>query len=365
MSIQAISWALKQSAVKRGEKMVLVALANYADENGECFPSHKRLAEDTGYTRQGVGKVIRHLEDIGLLEINSRDRENGSRTSNVYVLSMGATTVAGKATTVARGATGGNNIEPSFNHNPPVPSEQPPPKVQSKATRLPDDWQPSADDVAFAEQEGLSSDEISRECGKFRDYWHGVGGQRGTKRDWPATWRNWIRRAADDRRAGPKRGGNGGKPSAILAAAAINLDRGRWEHGGAGNPVADVRDAEPGGSATGSLDHGGGAGSGAPRGCLAGPDEAAFGDESAGHGPRRNGDGERDIRGGTGGVSGGCGAGSVVEFGADGDVFPPAGRDSGSVPPQDGGPRPLALVSDTGAGEGDGLDLPGFLRRTA
>lgn len=358
MSIQAISWALKQSVVKRGEKLVLVALANYADEDGECFPSHKRLAEDTGYTRQGVGKVIRHLEEIGLLKINSRDRENGSRTSNVYALSMGATPVA-------RGATGGNSIEPSFNHNPPVPSEQPPPKDQSKATRLPDDWQPSADDVAFAQQEGLSSDEISRECGKFRDYWHGVGGQRGTKRDWPATWRNWIRRAADDRRSGPKRGGNGGKPSAILAAAAINLDRGRREYGGAGDPVEDVRDAEPGGSATGGLDHGGGDGSGEPRGCLAGPDEAAPGDESAGHGPRRNGDGERNICGGIGGVSGGCGAGSVVEFGADGDVFPAVGRDSGGVSPQDGESLPLALVSDTSAGEGDGLALPDFLRRTA
>src|SRR5690606_5110201 len=30
----------------------------------------------------------------------------------------------------------------------------------------------------------------------FRDYWHGVAGAAARKADWPATWRNWIRRAA-------------------------------------------------------------------------------------------------------------------------------------------------------------------------
>ena len=28
---------------------------------------------------------------------------------------------------------------------------------------------------------------------KFRDYWIGVPGARGTKLDWPATWRNFVR----------------------------------------------------------------------------------------------------------------------------------------------------------------------------
>ncbi|WP_259462527.1 hypothetical protein [Corynebacterium diphtheriae] len=29
----------------------------------------------------------------------------------------------------------------------------------------------------------------------FVDYWRGVPGARGRKRDWNATWRNWIRKA--------------------------------------------------------------------------------------------------------------------------------------------------------------------------
>ena len=32
----------------------------------------------------------------------------------------------------------------------------------------------------------------------FTDYWNAKTGQDATKRDWDATWRNWIRRAALD-----------------------------------------------------------------------------------------------------------------------------------------------------------------------
>ena len=39
-----------------------------------------------------------------------------------------------------------------------------------------------------------------REAAKFADYWRGVPGQKGVKRDWDATWRNWVRRAGDDQR---------------------------------------------------------------------------------------------------------------------------------------------------------------------
>lgn len=35
------------------------------------------------------------------------------------------------------------------------------------------------------------------ETAAFIDYWRGVAGQRGVKVDWIATWRNWMRRAAE------------------------------------------------------------------------------------------------------------------------------------------------------------------------
>ena len=40
---------------------------------------------------------------------------------------------------------------------------------------------------------------MGREAERFRDYWTGKAGKDGRKADWPATWRNWIRRAAEGR----------------------------------------------------------------------------------------------------------------------------------------------------------------------
>lgn len=74
---------------------------------------------------------------------------------------------------------------------------------KKRATRLPDDWQP---DEVFAKSEGLSASEVAREADKFRDYWRGQAGQRGVKLDWQATWKNWVRKVADDRRKNPPRG---------------------------------------------------------------------------------------------------------------------------------------------------------------
>ena len=33
---------------------------------------------------------------------------------------------------------------------------------------------------------------------RFADHWAAQPGQKGVKADWPATWRNWIRRAVED-----------------------------------------------------------------------------------------------------------------------------------------------------------------------
>jgi uncharacterized protein YdaU (DUF1376 family) len=66
-----------------------------------------------------------------------------------------------------------------------------------KATRIPNDWSPSEDDLAFARQEGLTDERTTRELSKFRDYWLAASGASARKSDWSATWRNWARKAAD------------------------------------------------------------------------------------------------------------------------------------------------------------------------
>jgi len=87
-------------------------------------------------------------------------------------------------------------------------------KREARGHRLPDGWHPPP---GIAEAEGLAPDEAQREADKFRDYWRAQPGVKGRKTDWDATWRNWIRRAADDRK--PKqRAASGGVVSAFATA---------------------------------------------------------------------------------------------------------------------------------------------------
>lgn len=66
------------------------------------------------------------------------------------------------------------------------------PKKTKIATRLPEDWTPTDEDIAFcrSEKPHLNPNKIAD---KFRDYWIAQVGAKAKKADWPATWRNWVR----------------------------------------------------------------------------------------------------------------------------------------------------------------------------
>lgn len=60
------------------EKLVMLALADHADELHECFPSVARLARMTGMSDRGVRKVIRRLEDRGFIVTKANAGRKGS-----------------------------------------------------------------------------------------------------------------------------------------------------------------------------------------------------------------------------------------------------------------------------------------------
>lgn len=71
------------------------------------------------------------------------------------------------------------------------------PSASPRGTRLPDDFKPSPEMISWARDNAPGVG--WREHEKFMDYWRAAPGQRGVKQDWIATWRNWMRKAADDR----------------------------------------------------------------------------------------------------------------------------------------------------------------------
>ena len=67
----------------------------------------------------------------------------------------------------------------------------------NRGSRLPDDWKPNDDGRRLAVDELGSNAAAHREFAKFQDHWRGKPGSAGRKIDWDATWRNWVRTAAD------------------------------------------------------------------------------------------------------------------------------------------------------------------------
>lgn len=66
----------------------------------------------------------------------------------------------------------------------------------ARGSRIPENWSPVPD--YEPEAYGLSQAQHDAELTKFLDYWRSVPGAKGRKSDWPATWRNWMRRAAEN-----------------------------------------------------------------------------------------------------------------------------------------------------------------------
>ena len=93
---------------------------------------------------------------------------------------------------------------------------------KKRATRLPENWFLSKSLGEWALSENYSNEQIRIEAEKFKDYWAGIGGQRGCKLNWDATFRNWIRNAQTGKTNGHSKQINGIDDWADRAAS-INL----------------------------------------------------------------------------------------------------------------------------------------------
>lgn len=90
MSIECLNKALKIENLAPTKKLVLVILANYADENNTCYPSYQHIGYLAGIKDQKhIGKIIKEFAELGLLEVEHRYKADGGNTSNRYTLTLG------------------------------------------------------------------------------------------------------------------------------------------------------------------------------------------------------------------------------------------------------------------------------------
>lgn len=80
-------------------------------------------------------------------------------------------------------------------------------KARKRASRLPEDWVLPMEWGRWAVEEGWPEAIIRDQSERFRDHWHAASGQTASKRDWFATWRNWMRRVPKQEKPNGKRGG--------------------------------------------------------------------------------------------------------------------------------------------------------------
>lgn len=230
--------------------MVMVKLADHANDDGVCWPSQTTIAARTGLSRQTVNKVINELERRGMLRKVQQKTRRGcvyqlqfeadiketvpqrSQEDVKYVDTLPVEAVKHVDTlsvedvkhvdilpaeavkhvdTEPSVLESSRRIEPSFlvdfsqnaDHTTQAETRTPngvPTKEKktdpSRGTRLPDPFFLTAEMRTWADEHGITPTlDLTFETERFADYWRSAAGAKGRKTDWTATWRNWMRTA--------------------------------------------------------------------------------------------------------------------------------------------------------------------------
>lgn len=242
MSYAAERWARSQTVGNSTAKAVLRELAFYHNgQTGLCCPSVSKIARVLEVKKADtITAAIKRLEEGGFISRELiRDPETGQILRTEYALigfvasewgstknqetspedqetspknrgtvpqkkGIGSPEKRGEGSPKNQDVTGNKNREiehgigtgsvaPSPDHFPDATKKIEEPKRTTTdrgsrltITELPDDWK------AFAEQEEPDLDPI-RLFDDFHDYWTGLSGAKAIKKDWAATWRNYVR----------------------------------------------------------------------------------------------------------------------------------------------------------------------------
>lgn len=85
MILAAKAWKIKLGNPIR--KMILIKLADNANDNGECWPSYQHIADQCETSRRTVINHINELEKMGLIKKIARKTNRGN-SSNKFILTL-------------------------------------------------------------------------------------------------------------------------------------------------------------------------------------------------------------------------------------------------------------------------------------
>ncbi|EGW6331118.1 helix-turn-helix domain-containing protein [Salmonella enterica] len=201
MSMNLMAKAMSIKVGNPLRKLVLIKLADNANDEGECWPSYQHIADQCEVSRSTVKSHIRALEDMGLLKREFR-RKGELNQSNVFYLTLdnaqqippesgGAGADRGGAGADLGGAGadlgGGAGDDPRTYHS--FEPVKEPLERKKKPSSMPEGFSPSASHQKMAEEFGIS---LQDEFDKFTDH-HLSKGSKFI--DWSRALNTWLRNA--------------------------------------------------------------------------------------------------------------------------------------------------------------------------
>ncbi|EDG6412442.1 replication protein [Salmonella enterica subsp. enterica serovar Thompson] len=179
MSMNLMAKAMSIKVGNPLRKLVLIKLADNANDEGECWPSYQHIADQCEVSRSTVKSHIRALEDMGLLKREFR-RKGELNQSNVFYLTLdNAQQIPPES--------GGAGADPRTYHS--FEPVKEPLERKKKPSSMPEGFSPSASHQKMAEEFGIS---LQDEFDKFTDH-HLSKGSKFI--DWNRALNTWLRNA--------------------------------------------------------------------------------------------------------------------------------------------------------------------------
>lgn len=144
MGIKASEWVYHHVSAPPDYKMVLVAMADHADDNGLCYPSMSTIGKKAGVHPRTAKRKIKRLIEMGVMSVNRRSG-GYNNTTNQYRLHLEA----------------GFDLRDCIKRGGPVLRYPLHRRSSDKLSPLEEGPPPSPDNTAHSEDEYPSSDNLS------------------------------------------------------------------------------------------------------------------------------------------------------------------------------------------------------------
>lgn len=231
MSIKIMSAVFENETLGPTERLIMLALADHADDAGRCYPSISRLCQRTGLGERAIQNNLKALVAKGYVTIVPNA---GQGLANLYFVTATpapdapphemhprtkfASTPASRSKTPAPDA-------PKPSRTITEPSDGDTERDRAKV-RMTADWHPGETGIAYALKQNIPMEIIEDEVAGFRVYWMDRTDKLGRKspEGWLQCWQNRCRdlapRYAGRRSAsGGPFAGRGQQPSGLVGAA--------------------------------------------------------------------------------------------------------------------------------------------------